>query len=73
MAAAKSKSVKVNKVVGPLATPYLDTGERVYLYEGAQLPSNLREGEAERLTDLGLVEEVEVPADAVADDGDSEA
>lgn len=51
---------KIHKVTGPLATPYLDTGERIYLYEGAELPSNLRKGEVKRLTELGLVSEVEV-------------
>jgi hypothetical protein len=51
---------KAYKVTGPLATPYLETGERIYLYEGAFLPSNVREGEADRLVDLGLVTEVDV-------------
>jgi hypothetical protein len=71
-AARKAKTVKVNKVTGPLATPYLETGERIYLYQGAELPSNLREGEVERLTDLGLVSEVEVDADGTEDSAESD-
>lgn len=68
---------KAHKVTGPLATPYLETGERIYLYEGAFLPSNLREGEADRLVELGLVSEVKVDdekptsvKDILADVGD---
>ena len=46
-------------VTGPLATPYREDGTRVYLYEGAEVPSGLREGELERLLDLGLFGEAE--------------
>ena len=69
--AAKPKTVKAHVVTGPLATPYLETGERIYLYQGAVLPSGLREGEANRLVDLGLVAEQDIDAEtAPADDAD---
>jgi hypothetical protein len=61
-------SSKTYQVTGPLATPYLEDGSRVYLYEGALLPDGLREGEVERLVDLGLAGEVEI-TDESADDG----
>lgn len=51
---------KAYKVTGPLATPYLEDGARIYIYEGGILPDGLREGEVERLVDLGLVEETDV-------------
>lgn len=70
MSAAKQKTVKVHAVTGPLATPYLETGERIYLYQGAVLPGGLREGEVERLTDLGLVSEVEIDAESAPADED---
>lgn len=44
-------------VVGPLATPYRDDGTRVYLYEGAEWPDGLREGETERFVELGFISE----------------
>lgn len=54
---------KVLKVVGPLATPYREDGSRAYLYEGAEWPDGLREGETDRFKDLGLVAEVDVDSD----------
>lgn len=57
------------KVTGPLATPYLEDGSRVYLYEGAALPDGLRKGERERLVDLGLVGEAEEPAEEPSEGG----
>lgn len=41
-------------VTGPLATPYREDGSRVYLYQGAEVPDGLREGEVDRMVDLGL-------------------
>ena len=49
---------KSYKVTGPLATPYTQSGARVYLYENAAWPSGLREGETERFLDLELIGEV---------------
>lgn len=48
-------------VSGPLATPYREDGTRVYLYEGAEWPDGLRDGETERFVDLGLIGESEQP------------
>lgn len=71
MAAAKQKTVKAFVVTGPLVTPYLETGERIYLYENSILPNGLREGEGQRLAELGLVEEREIDVEsAPADDSD---
>lgn len=56
-------------VTGPLATPYREDGTRVYLYEGSEFPDGLREGELERMVDLGLVGE----ATSKADDDESSA
>ena len=54
-------------VTGPLATPYREDGTRVYLYEGSPVPDGgLREGEVDRLVDLGLVEEVAEQAEKPA-------
>jgi hypothetical protein len=51
-------------VTGPLATPYRADGSRVYLYQGAAVDADaLREGEVERLVDLGLVGEAGASAD----------
>lgn len=50
---------KSYKVTGPLAVPFREDGTSVYLYEGAEWPDGLREGETERFVDLGLVGEVE--------------
>lgn len=46
-------------VTGPLATPYREDGTRVYLYQGSPVPDGLREGEVERLVDLGLFGEAD--------------
>lgn len=50
---------KTLKVTGPLATPYREDGSRVYLYEGTEWPSGLREGETERFRELKLIGDVE--------------
>lgn len=52
---------KAHVVTGPLATPYREDGTRAYLYQGALLPDGLREGEVDRMVDLGLVEECDAP------------
>lgn len=53
-------------VTGPLATPYREDGTRAYLYQGALLPDGLREGEVDRMVDLGLVGEAESDAKPAA-------
>lgn len=55
---------KSYKVVGPLATPYRGDGSRAYLYEHAEWPDGLRDGETERFLDLGLI------AESTADESD---
>ena len=57
---------KAYVVTGPLATPYREDGTRVYLYEGAEVPDGLREGEVERLVDLGLLGEKQADKPAPA-------
>jgi len=62
-------ATKTYVVSGPLATPYLEDGTRVYLYQGAELPEGLRKGELKRLTDLGLVSEAKAEKSASAAPG----
>lgn len=45
-------------VTGPLATPYREDGTRAYLYQGAEWPDGLRDGETDRFLDLGFIAEV---------------
>lgn len=50
---------KSYKVVSAVATPYLEDGARVYLYEGAEWPEGgLRKGETERFLDLKYIAEI---------------
>lgn len=46
-------------VTSPLATPYREDGTRAYLYQGAEWPDGLREGETERFADLGFIAEAD--------------
>lgn len=46
-------------VTAPLATPYREDGTRAYLYQGAEWPDGLRDGETERFVDLGFIAEGE--------------
>lgn len=48
-------------VSAPLVIAKLDGGGDVYLYEGAQLPDGLKDGEEARLIEAGLVAKGDAP------------
>lgn len=50
-------AAKSHVVTAPLATPYREDGTRAYLYQGAEWPDGLRDGETERFLDLGFIGE----------------
>lgn len=57
---------KKNVVTAPLVVAKRADGSDAYLYEGSDFPDGLKDGELKRLTDAGLVGEVD------ASDDDSE-
>lgn len=57
---------KKNVVTAPLVVTKRADGSDAYLYEGSDFPDGLKDGELKRLTDAGLVGEVD------ASDDDSE-
>ncbi len=50
------------RVVVPLVIARDASGRHVYLYQGAQVPDGLVDGEVERLAEGGFVAEVPTPA-----------
>lgn len=53
------------RVKAALVIAKLEDGSDVYLYEGAPVPEGLKDGEVDRLKELGLLED-----ESKSDDGD---
>lgn len=62
---------KTYVVTAPLVVATREDGSHAYVYQGANLPGGLAEGEAERLLDGDFVEESKAPADDDSEKGPS--